>query len=75
MKNYYELSHPVYGIWYASSGYKAANIVKCTISYFYQKSKLYNSFMIKGWVVTKVSDLDDIPYCFIDRDNSQIYNL
>lgn len=69
-QNFYELEHPVYGIWYATSGYKAVETIGCTLSYFYQRRKVTNK--IKGWTVTEVKDLDDVPYCWIDKPFDRI---
>lgn len=71
---YYELSHPVYGIWYASDIINASSIVECNTRYFCQKSKKYRSFMIKDWVITEIYDLDDIPSKWIDAPIERIKN-
>lgn len=70
MTQCYELEHPEYGIWYATSGYKAAYTIGCTLSYFYQRTK--NSDRIRHWKIRKINDLDDVPYRWIDKSIDEI---
>lgn len=69
-QHYYELSHPKYGIWYATSLYKVALSIDISLPYIYKRIKTSNK--IKGWYITEINDIDDIPYKWIDQTNEKI---
>lgn len=69
-QHYYELEHPQYGIWYATSLYKAALSIGIALPYIYKRIKSSNK--IKGWHITEINDVDDIPYKWIDKTNEKI---
>lgn len=61
---YYELEHPKYGIWYATSLLRAAEIINCSQIYIYNRVKTTDQ--IKGWKITEIPDIDDIPFRWIN---------
>lgn len=64
----YKVSHPTYGIWWATSLYGAAKTIGCHPSLIYNNDDRKNEF--KGWTIEKtVLELDDVPKKFINATN------
>lgn len=70
--HYYELEHPQYGIWYATSLLRAAKIIDCSKIYIYNRIKLTDK--IKGWKITEIPDIDDIPFKWINQSRETVLN-
>lgn len=69
---YYELEHPQYGIWYATSLLKAIEICgKNRNCYEYVFKKIDKP--VNGWKITPIADIDDIPFKWIDASPEKIY--
>lgn len=63
----YKVSHPLYGIWWATSLYGAAKTIGCHPTYLYN-NKGKNE--IKGWTYEETDqDFSDIPAKYINADN------
>lgn len=63
----YKVSHPIYGIWWATSLYGVAKTIGCHPTYLYN-SKGKNK--IKGWTYEETEqDFLDIPAKYINAEN------
>lgn len=63
----YKVSHPLYGIWWATSLYGVAKTIGCHPTYLYN-NKVKNE--IKGWTYEETDqDFSDIPAKYINADN------
>ena len=63
----YKVSHPIYGIWWATSLYGVAKTIGCHPTYLYN-NKVKNT--IKGWTYEETDqDFSDIPAKYINAEN------
>lgn len=63
----YKVSHPIYGIWWATSLYGVAKTIGCHPTYLYN-NKGKNE--IKGWTYEETDqDFSDIPAKYINAEN------
>jgi hypothetical protein len=72
MKSYsnYKISHPLYGIWWATSIYGCAKAIGCHQSLIYN-NRQRNTF--KGWTIERtMQDFSDIPSKYINPDKEFI---
>lgn len=69
----YKVSHPLYGIWWATSLYGVAKTIGCHPTYLYN-NKGKNE--IKGWTYEETDqDFSDIPAKYINADNEFVKNF
>ena len=67
----YKVSHPIYGIWWATSLYGAAKTIGCHPSLIYNNDDRKNEF--KGWTIEKTNeDFSDIPIKYINATNEYV---
>ena len=70
MKTFYILSHPVYGTYYATTPYKAADTIGITKSYIYPILK--STCRANGWTIGTISNIDDIKWRYVDKTYNEI---
>ena len=63
----YKVSHPIYGIWWATSLYGVSKTIGCHPTYLYNNKEKNE---IKGWTYEETDqDFADIPSKFINAEN------
>jgi len=72
-KSNYKLSHPIYGIWWATSLYGCSKTIGCHQSLIYNNLKRKNVF--KEWAIEETNeDINNIPMKYVNATNVFVKN-
>ena len=66
----YKVSHPMYGVWWATSLYGVSKTIGCHPTYIYNNKSKHT---IKDWTYEPTDeDFDDIPSKYINATNDYV---
>ena len=68
----YKLSHPIYGIWWATSLYGCSKTIGCHQTLLYNNLNRKNVF--KEWTISRcdADDLENVPIKYINATNEYV---